>query len=32
MLNDGTLTIEKIAALAKVPVEQVEQIEKGLKK
>ncbi len=31
MLNDGTLTIEKIAALAKVSVEHVEQIEKELK-
>ncbi|MBD0257546.1 MAG: hypothetical protein ICV83_17665, partial [Cytophagales bacterium] len=32
MLNDGTLTIEKIAALAKVSVEHVKQIEKELKK
>jgi predicted transposase YdaD len=32
MLNDGTLTIEKIASLAKVSVEHVQQIEKELKK
>ncbi|CAA9226845.1 MAG: hypothetical protein AVDCRST_MAG56-744 [uncultured Cytophagales bacterium] len=32
MLNDGTLAIEKIAALAKVSVQHVEQIEKELKK
>ena len=32
MLNDGTLTVEKIASFAKVSVEHVEQIEKELKK
>lgn len=31
MLKDGTLTIEKIAALAKVPVEYVKQVAKELK-
>jgi predicted transposase YdaD len=30
MLKDGTLSIEKIAALAKVPVERVRQIAKEL--
>ncbi len=32
MLKDGTLTIEKIASLTKVPVEHVKQIAEELKK
>jgi predicted transposase YdaD len=32
MLKDGTLTIEKIASLAKVSVEYVRQVAKELKK
>ncbi len=32
MLKDGTLTIEKIASLARVPVEYVKQVASELKK